>query len=85
MISCNQHDYIEIVCMYHYPVKLTLKSGAVIAGIAVDTARNEAREECIKLTTETGEQLVVLDQLTTLEVTIENPHLQHVVFASAKP
>ncbi len=85
MISCNQHDYIEIVCMYHYPVKLTLKSGTVIAGIAVDTARNEAREECIKLTTETGEQLVVLDQLTTLEVTIENPHLQQVAFASAKP
>lgn len=85
MINCNQHDYIEIVCMYRHPVKLTLKSGEVIAGIAVDTVRNEQREECIKLTTKTGEQLVVLDQLTTLEVTIDNPHLQQVVFTSAKP
>jgi Rho-binding antiterminator len=80
MISCNQHDYIEIVCMYHYPVKLTLKSGAVILGIAVDTARNEAREECIKLTTEAGEAFVVLSQLKQLEVTIENPHLQLLLF-----
>lgn len=84
MISCNQHDYIEIVCMYRYPVKLTLKSGEIIEGIAVDTVRNEQREECIKLTTEAGEQLVILDQLTTLEVTIDNPHLQRVVFASAQ-
>lgn len=85
MISCNQHDYIEIVCMYRYPVKLTLKSGEIIQGVAVDTVRNEQREECIQLTTKTGEQLVVLDQLTTLEVTIDNPHLQRVVFASAQP
>ncbi|HFU74774.1 MAG TPA: transcriptional antiterminator, partial [Arcobacter sp.] len=27
MISCHQYDYIEIACMYHYPVALTLKSG----------------------------------------------------------
>lgn len=80
MINCNQHDYIEIVCMYRYPVQLTLKSGEVIAGIAVDTVRNEQREECIKLTTKTGEQLVVLDQLITLEVTLDNPHLQRVAF-----
>lgn len=80
MISCNQHDYIEIVCMYHYPVKLTLKSGDLITGVAVDTVRNDQREECIKLTSDAGEKLVVLNQLKQLEVTIENPHLQIVVF-----
>lgn len=80
MISCNQHDYIEIVCMYRYPVKLTLKSAEIVAGIAVDTVRDAQREECIKLTTESGEILVVLNQLKQLEVTVENPHLRHVIF-----
>lgn len=80
MISCNQHDYIEIVCMYHYPLKLTLKSGEVIEGIAQDTQRNDNRDECIKITTEAGEQLVVLSDLKKMEVQVENPHLQIVEF-----
>ncbi|QEY16505.1 transcriptional regulator [Cellvibrio sp. KY-GH-1] len=80
MISCNQHDYIEIVCMYRYPVKLTLKSGEIIEGAAVDTVSDELREECIKLATESGETLVVLNQLKQLEVTVENPHLKLLLF-----
>lgn len=76
MISCNQHDYIEIVCMYHYPIKLTLKSGEIIQGIALDTQRNEQRDECIKI----DEHLVVLEGIKILEVMVENPHLQKVTF-----
>ena len=80
MISCNQHDYIEIVCMYHYPIKLTLKSGDIIQGIARDTQRNDKRDECIKIETEDVEQLVVLQEIKILEVMMENPHLQKVTF-----
>lgn len=80
MISCNQHDYIEIVCMYHYPIKLTLKSGDIIQGIARDTQRNEKRDECIKIDMEGIEQLVVLKEIKILEVKVENPHLQKVMF-----
>ncbi len=80
MISCNQHDYIEIVCMYHYPIKLTLKSGDIIEGIALDTQRNDQRDECIKIDIEGVEQLVVLDEIKILEVMVENPHLQKVMF-----
>lgn len=81
MISCNQHDYIEIVCMYRYPIKLTLKSGDVIHGIAVDTQRNEQRAECIQVDIEGVEQLVVLEEIKIMEVAVENPHLQKVTFA----
>ncbi|WP_331351448.1 Rho-binding antiterminator [Cellvibrio sp. UBA7671] len=80
MISCNQHDYIEIVCMYHYPIKLTLKSGDIIEGIALDTQRNDQRDECIKIDIEGVEQLVVLEEIKMLEVMVENPHLQKVTF-----
>ncbi|WP_062063331.1 Rho-binding antiterminator [Cellvibrio sp. OA-2007] len=80
MISCNQHDHIEIVCMYHYPIKLTLKSGDIIQGIAQDTQRNDHRDECIKIDMNGVERLVVLEEIKTLEVTVDNPHLQKIGF-----
>jgi Rho-binding antiterminator len=80
MISCDQQDYIETVCMHHYPIKLTLKSGDTTQGIAVDTQVNDARHECIKIDVEGVEQLVVLDEITILEVLVENPHVQKVRF-----
>ena len=80
MISCNQHDYIEIVCMHQYPIKLTLKSGEAIQGIALDTQRNDERNECIKMSIGGVEQLVILEQIKNLEVMVENPHLKEVSF-----
>ena len=84
MISCNEYDYIEIVCMYRYPIKITLKSGSVVNCIALDTQRNESREECIKVKTDAEEleTLVKLSNIATLEVCIENPHFKVVSFTS---
>nr|WP_261833361.1 Rho-binding antiterminator [Vibrio ishigakensis] len=37
MISCSQYDYIELICLYRYPVKLELKSGSVVTGSALES------------------------------------------------
>jgi len=76
MISCSNYDYIEIVCLYRYPVRLQLQSGEVIEGTALDTARNQERQECIKIQVNESEQLVQLDTIANLEVTVENPHIK---------
>ena len=68
MISCSDYDYIEIVCMHRYPIKLTLRSGEQVEGVALDTQRNQDKEECIKLSVSGQEQLVVLTGITELEV-----------------
>ena len=78
MISCQQYDYIEIACMYRYPIKLTMNSGTVIEAKALDTARNENREECIKVLMDGNEKLIVLDDIAMIEVTQSNPHFQTV-------
>ena len=78
MISCDNYDYVEIACTYNYPLKLTLKSGEIIEGVAKDTALNENRQEAIKLEIDNHDLLVVLDDILTLEVTIENPHFKSV-------
>lgn len=80
MISCDQHDYIEIVCTYRYRIKLTLKSGEEIQGIAVDTQRNENKDECIKIETSGVAQLIILDDIKQLDALDENPHVKVVVF-----
>jgi len=76
MISCSDYDYIEIACMHRYLVRLTLKDGESLEGKALDTARNEDKQECIKLAVDSTEQLVVLDTLSKLEVLVDNPHFQ---------
>ncbi len=80
MISCSEYDYIEIVCMYRYPIKLTMKSGMAVEGMALDTQRNESREECIKVNVNGTENLVELDSISKLEVCVENPHFKEVSF-----
>lgn len=76
MISCGQYDYIEIVCMYRYSIRITLKSGLTIEGIAVDTQNNDAREECIKMQCGHGDDLVKLDEISKIDVCVENPKVK---------
>jgi len=80
MISCEQHVYVEIACMYHYLVKLTLISGDEIEGVALDVKRNKSREECIKISINNSENLVVLDSVSIMEVLVDNPNFDAVTF-----
>ncbi|WP_019529087.1 Rho-binding antiterminator [Dasania marina] len=81
MINCNQHDYIEIACLYQLPIKLTLKSGAPIAATAIDTQRNDAKEECIKIKVGSDHQLIVLNDISTMQALIANPHFDTISFS----
>lgn len=80
MISCEQHDYIEIACLYNYRVRLIFDSGAELEGTAVDTERNHNNEECIKIRVSNADNLVVLGSIKTMEVLVENPHFNRVTF-----
>ncbi|MBZ9611317.1 Rho-binding antiterminator [Rheinheimera maricola] len=80
MLNCDLHDYIEIVCLYHYPLKLTLSSGAVLSGTALTTRYNDQRQECLVIKQQDTEQQVVLEDIALLEVTVSNPHVQQVRF-----
>ena len=80
MLNCDLHDYIEMVCLYHYPLKLTLSSGVVLSGTALTTRYNQQRQECLFIKQSDSEQQVVLEDIALLEVTVANPHLQQVRF-----
>jgi len=80
MISCDQYDYIEIVCMHRYPIRLMMKSGSIVECTALDTQRNDAREECIKVEVQGAASLIPLDNIARLDVSVENPHFKTVSF-----
>jgi len=80
MISCQQYDYIEIACMYRYPITLTLHSGAKMSGTAMDTVQNSQKEECIKIVANHNEQLIVLSKIKTLKAERCNPHFHVITF-----
>lgn len=80
MINCEQHDHVEVACMFNYPVQLFMKSGEVIEGIALDTKLNDNKRECIKINQEGSDLLVELDEVTKMAVSVENPHFKEVTF-----
>ncbi|WP_247749573.1 Rho-binding antiterminator [Pseudoalteromonas viridis] len=43
MISCSDYDYFEIVCLFHYPITLSLRNGEELTGVAVDLCRDEQK------------------------------------------
>jgi Rho-binding antiterminator len=79
MITCDQYDHIEIVCTFRYPIKLTMKSGSVIECVAMDTKINENKVECIKVYLNGGEIFIVLDNISKLEVCVDNPYF-HIIY-----
>jgi len=80
MITCEHHDFVEIACLFRYPVYLVMRCGEPIAGVAINTRLNEQREECIEIIQHGQSRLVVLDKVARLKVRIENPHFQSVSF-----
>lgn len=80
MISCANHDYVEIACMYRFAIKLVFKNGQIVQGIAFQTTYNENREECMVLKTEKGSEEIVLKQIALMEAVTKNPHFEKIDF-----
>ncbi|MDD2758663.1 MAG: Rho-binding antiterminator [Methylomonas sp.] len=44
-LTCDQHDYIEIACMFGYRVRLTLEDQQIMEGKAVGTLTDSDKRE----------------------------------------
>ncbi|MCU4677380.1 Rho-binding antiterminator [Catenovulum sp. 2E275] len=74
-ISCEQHDYFEIVCIRRSYISVTLLNGESVSGQAVDIRLTETKEELLVIATEnkklasgTGKQVEInLTQIKQLK------------------
>lgn len=77
LIKCNKAGYLAL-----YPFNLKMKEEAnTVEGIARDTARNVAKEECIVLDIEGEDVLIVLDKVASMTALVDNPHFSSVAFS----
>ena len=80
MISCASHDYVEIACLYGFEVKLVFKIDKVEQGKALQTTVNDNKEECLVLETDRGIEMIVLEQVASMEAITKNPHFEKIAF-----
>ncbi len=81
MLTCDQHDYIEIACTYRFSVLLTLHDGTTLAGIAKDTAYNDDKKECIVIESNNDDRLITLESVQSMKALTVNPHFDIVDFS----
>tara|TARA_R110002073_G_scaffold125510_1_gene270065 strand:- start:3417 stop:3668 length:252 start_codon:yes stop_codon:yes gene_type:complete len=78
-ISCELHDFIEVVCMYGYQLKLILKNGRIIEGKAIDIIT--ATEQREYLVIDNGaQQQIELTQLAKIRVITPNAKFNEIIF-----
>jgi Rho-binding antiterminator len=78
-ISCEFHDYIEVICMYGYQVRLELTDGQTLKGKAVDIITSTEKREYLLISNNT-KQKVELIHLAKVEVLTPNAQFKEVVF-----
>tara|TARA_B100001063_G_scaffold246139_1_gene284134 strand:- start:1424 stop:1690 length:267 start_codon:yes stop_codon:yes gene_type:complete len=79
-ISCSLYDHIEIVCLYKYKIEIHTIKEETFRGIAVDTKLNDAREECVVITSENINKLIILENIKKLKVLTQNAKFSEINF-----
>lgn len=80
MLSCDKHDYLEIVCMFHYLVQVTEKTGTVTEGKAVDVQITDEKQEALLVQSLDDETFIVTDNIATIDVLTPGARFEQVVF-----
>ncbi|MDP2561763.1 Rho-binding antiterminator [Psychrobium sp. 1_MG-2023] len=80
MITCDQHDYVEIICMYKFRVKIVTLTRTVHQGTAIDTLLNKHRQECVLIETTKGHLEIPLDGIRYIDVYIKHEPVKTIHF-----
>ena len=79
--DCSIRDHFEATVSLHYQVKVTLRSGTQISGVATNLRSNKDRNECLELSTDQGLKLIEIDEIVSVEVTSPNPRFSSIPIA----
>ncbi|MFC0119767.1 Rho-binding antiterminator [Pseudoalteromonas xiamenensis] len=77
MLSCEQHDYLEVACVYHFELEVTTTDGHSYLGLAKDV-RYENKTQCLVLESGSVQNAVSIAQITSLVALTDNPYFQRV-------
>lgn len=80
IMDCDLHDYLEIACLFHYRVRMTLTDGRTVEGTAVTTGVAPGRVEVLTLDTGDGHTDLPLADLARMDVLTPNARVQGATF-----
>ena len=80
MISCQTHDYIEIACLYNFPVRITLKDKTTVEGQATTTETTPDKREWLVIQQQDGPCRIELQHICSMQALKTNPHFDLVRF-----
>jgi len=65
-ISCDVHDYFEIVCMRKSQITIKLHSKKTVSGEASDIILNQEKQECLQMRENNALHLIPLTEIKLL-------------------
>jgi Rho-binding antiterminator len=80
MISCQTHDYIEIACLFGFQIRLQLTDGTIRQGKAITTETTPDKREWLILEQQSGETLIDLIQIKSMQSLTPNCHFDQINF-----
>jgi Rho-binding antiterminator len=80
MISCAAHDYIEIACLFHLEIRLTLNDSKQIEGLAKTTKTGADKKEYLLLNQQAKQVEVDLENIKKMQAISANPHFDIIEF-----
>lgn len=81
MLKCDLHDYLEIICMFHYEVKVISKDDEITQGVAEDVLLSDNRIEVLRLrTAERNMKEIGTEDIKEIQVVTPNARFQTVRF-----
>ena len=84
MLNCHLHDYIELSCLYRLPIRVMLKEGGSVEGVAKDVVLNDQRQECLLLDDKENECLIILVEIKSMQALQKNSHFDLIEFEEDK-
>ena len=79
---CRLHDYIEIACLFRYPVALLLDTDEELKGVAIDTLTKPDKTEYLVFVENDSKNKmeIPLSSIRQMQSCIDNPHFDKVDF-----
>lgn len=81
-LNCDQHDYLEIACLYGYTLDIELIDSQCLTASAITTRTAPTREEFLDVETAEGRLEIRLDQLLAITPQDDSAQFGRVVLAS---
>lgn len=80
-IACEHYDQLELLCLYQFQIRATLKTGSYKNGQAIGLELDANRREQLVIAKGDGNQAIAIADIERIDVQTPNPHIDSLTFS----